>query len=199
MMRVKALIVAALLIAALDVHAYSVSVNKVPEFEKSFLKLALLPGSGPTGFDTIWLDDLLLQKLAARSVPVTPANVVRQAMFELELKELTAEGRARLAEKLDVDAFIVAVVDAAATENSGTVGLFAAGIFTAIPSERNTGSVQLAIVSATSGKVLMQGSGHGQSELRSKRGVIGKTFDRILDQVFTPQYFVAKRATASQQ
>jgi hypothetical protein len=30
------------------------------------------------------------------------------------------------------------------------------------------------------------------SELRSKRGVIGKTFDRILDQVFTRQFFAAR-------
>lgn len=194
MPKLRSVAALSVMLLAANAFAYSVSVNKVSGFDTSFTALAMLPGTGPTGFDTIWLDNLLAQKLAARGITVLPASVVRQAMFDLEIKQLTDDTRKQLAQKLNVDAFIVAAVDAWGTENAGTVGVFVAGIFTAVPSDRNTGSVQLAIIAADSGKVLMQGAGHGQSELRSKRGVIGKTFDRILAQVFTPQFFAARRS-----
>lgn len=171
----------------------SVQVNKVSDFGSSFKKLAILPAAGPAGFDTIWLDDVLSQKLASRKVRFVHPTIVRQAMFDLGITELTPEQRKALAEKLGVDAFIAAAVDAVGTQNAGAVGVLIGGIFTAIPSDKNTGSVQLVIISADNGKLLMRGIGHGESELRSKRGVVGSTFDRILDQVFTPEFFAARK------
>ena len=188
----RIVLVSTLLLVAANAAGYSVQVNKVSDFPTAFTTLAMLPASGPTGFDTIWLETLLAEKLTRRGITIIPARVVRQAMFDLQITAITEDNRRVLAQKVGADAFLAASVDAAGTENAGSVGVIIAGVFTAIPSERNTGSVQLAIVSAESGKLLMQGYGHGQSELRTKRGVIGKTFDNILDKVFTPDYF-AKR------
>lgn len=70
--------------------------------------------------------------------------------------------------------------------------MFVGNTFTAVPSKKSSGSVQLAIVSAATGKVLMQGTGFGESSARPKRGVIGKTFNEILNRTFTPSFFAAR-------
>lgn len=179
-------------LSAVPALAYSIHVNKASDFAVSFRKLAILPAVAPPGMDTIWVETVVLEKLLNKKLQVLPSSIVKQVMFDLEIKDLTAENRRQLAAKLGVDAFVVAAVDAAETENAGTVGVFIGTVFTAVPSERNSGSVQLAIIAADTGKVLMEGSGHGQSELRSKKGVIGKTFAEIVDRAFPPSFFVER-------
>jgi hypothetical protein len=177
---------------AAPAYAYSVHVNKVEHFATSFQKLAMLSAAAPANVDAIWVERVVLEKFLSKNLQILPASVVRQVMFELEIKELTVENRRLLADKLGVDAFVVAAVDSAGTENAGTVGVFVGTVFTAVPSERNTGSVQLAIIAAESGKTLMEGTGYGQSELRSRKGVIGRTFAEIVNRAFPAAFFVER-------
>jgi hypothetical protein len=46
------------------------------------------------------------------------------------------------------------------------------------------GNVQLLLIAAKSGKTLMQGTGFGESEWRSKKGVLRKVFQSILAKAF---------------
>lgn len=173
--------------------AYSIQVNKTSDFDTAFKTVAVLRASCPADFDCLWVENILAQKIRERGVAVVPTARVRQQMFDLEIKTITPENRQLLAQKLGVEAFVVAVVDSVTTEISGTTGIFIGNIFTASRSKRNSGSVQLAIVSAETGKVLMEGSGFGESSARPKRGVVGKSFNLILDRTFTPSYFQARR------
>ena len=183
---------AVLLIVAGTAYGYSIHVNKVADFPSSFKRLAMLPAVGPAGVDAIWVEQVVLEKFLKKKLQVVPAVVVRQVMFDMGIKQLDESNRHALADRLQVDAFIAAAVDSAGTENAGSVGVFIGAIFTAVPTDRNTGSVQLAIVSAETGRVLMEGTGYGQSELRSKKGVIGKTFAEIVDRAFTPAFFIER-------
>jgi hypothetical protein len=187
------LFVVLLLIAPVQAVAYSVDVNKVTDFAHSFSTLAILPASCPTGVDCLWVESLIAEKLAERTITVIPASRVRQTMFDLEIKTVTPESRALLAEKLAVDAFVVIAIDSMATEAGATTGVVIGNVFTAVPSKKNIGSVQLAIISAATGKALMEGTGYGESSARPKRGVIGKTFNLILDKTFTRDFFDARR------
>jgi hypothetical protein len=114
-------------------------------------------------------------------------------MFDLEMKVITPEGRSLLAEKLGVDAFVVIGIDSMVTESGGTTGVMIGNIFTATPSKKHLGSVQLAIVAAGTGRTLMEGSGYGESSARPKRGVIGKIFNLMFDQTFNKQFFAARK------
>jgi hypothetical protein len=190
-MRQTVILVLSLLVAP-SLWGYSVQVNKVTDFAQSFTRLAMLPASCPTGVDCIWIESLVAGKLSDRGLKIVAAPIVRQLMFDLEMKAVTPESRKILADKLGVDAFVVTAVDSMATENAGTTGVFIGNIFTAVPSRRTSGSVQLAIVSADTGKTLMEGTGFGESTARPKRGVIGKAFNQIIDRAFPPAFFAAR-------
>lgn len=186
-------LVLSLVITTPNALAYSVQVNKTADFATTFTTLAVLPASCPPDFDCLWVENILAEKLRGRGVTVVPTTVVRQQMFDLEIKTITSENRQALAQKLGVEAFVVASVDSVATESGAATGVFIGNIFTAVPSKKNSGCVQLAIVSAETGKVLMEGSAFGESSARPKRGVVGKSFNLILDRTFTPSFFAARR------
>jgi hypothetical protein len=169
---------------------YSVEVNKVADFPRSFETLAILPASCPPAVDCLWVESLIAGKLVERGLDVVPAAVVRQWMFDSGIKEVTPENRKILAEKLGADAFVVVVVDSMTSETSGSTGVFIGNVFTSAASKRSSGSVQLAVVAADSGKTLMEATGFGESTARPKRGVIGKTFNQIFDRAFNRQFFV---------
>ncbi len=175
---------------SLAAHGYSVEVNKVMDFPKSFRSLAMLPAACPSNVDCLWVESLVLGKLLERKLPIKPASAVRKMMFEMGVKELDDTNRRLLAQKLNVDAFVVVSIDSMTSESVGTTGVLVGNVFTAVPSKRNVGSVQLAIISAETGKPLMESTGYGESSARPKRGVIGKTFNEILSRAFPPQFYV---------
>jgi hypothetical protein len=189
---IRSLLLAIALLGSLNAWAYTVQVNKTPDFATAFQTLAVLPASCPPDFDCLWLENVIADKIRVRKVTVIPALVVRQRMFELEIKAITPENLKLLAEKLGVEAFVVAAVDSIATETSGATGVMVGTVFVAGAQKKSSGSVQMSIVSASTGKVLMEASGFGESSARPKKGVVGKAFNLILDRTFTPSFFAAR-------
>lgn len=92
MLRVAAFVIS-LVVAPASLWAYSVQVNKVPDFATSFSKLAVLPAACPPDFDCLWVEAVLGDKLRARGLDVMPTVVVRQWMFDLEITAVTPENR----------------------------------------------------------------------------------------------------------
>lgn len=204
--------VAIVLISCSARAGYNVSVNTVSDFPSAYHRLAILPAIGPDGFDVLWLEKSVFAQLAQRQVVAIPADVVRQAIFDLGLEEITPETIAKLGEKLGADAFILSVVGsvntkvtgAVSTGGSGATGTsaggfwssFATGFGATIPTERNTGSVQISIVT-TQGRVLMKGQGFGESDLRSLKGVVGTIYDQIFNRAFSAQFLRDRKAVQS--
>lgn len=205
-----------LLIAALVVLTststfadYNVSVNTVADFPSSYRRLAILPAIAPEGFDALWLEKAVFTKLAQRQVAAIPAEGVRQAIFDLELQEMTPEAIAKLADKIGADAFILPIVGSVSTRSVGSVSTggasattapaggywatFASGFGASVARERNTGFVQISIITKE-GRVLMKGQGFGESNLRSLKGVVGKIYDQVFDRAFTSQFLRERKA-----
>lgn len=168
---------------------YNIQVNKVSDFGSSFLRIAVLPAATADGIDPLWVEELLFGKLVSRRIRVIPVGRARQAMFDLGISTLTSENMRALAESLHVDAFIIPTVGGVGKESAGAVAipLYGGGAIAA-PIEINRGSIELSIVAAETGKVLMHGVAGGESGWRSTKGVVGTMFDKILDRCFTAEF-----------
>lgn len=163
-----------------------VEVNKSQDFPKGMSSVALMTPTCPANFDSEWLEEKFVKYLVSEfHLAVVPASVVRKAMFDMGIQAVTDQNRAELAKRLKVDAFVVPVINDSGSKSDGVM-IFntAPGIFTATQDKVNQGKVTLLIVDGASGKMLMQGTGHGESEFRSGKGVAWKIFKEILDEAF---------------
>lgn len=193
-MRRLLLLVSSIVIASQATAASNV--NTVSDFAISFRRLAIAPAISPTRIDPVWVEGLLQEKLALKGIQAIPSTVVRKGMFDLGIQKLDDASMAKLAKSLECDAFLIPIVKSSEVESEGAVGglMPYTGSFYALSMEVARGGVELAIVRARDGKVLLQGVASGYSDMRSERGVIGKIFSDILDQAFTRKVMTARSA-----
>ena len=111
---------------------------------------------------------------------VVVSSRVREALLEMGLEKLDDAGRRDLAATLDVDSFLVPVIVQATNESSGATGFWSGSSFWVTDSPVQVGSVQLALVRASDGRPILKGSGYGQSEWRTRKGVVSRVFHDIL-------------------
>jgi hypothetical protein len=103
--------------------------------------------------------------------------------------------RRDLAKRFGVDAFLIAAVADADRQSTGSVGYgsangfgkFVWGMFGAANIERSSGNVQIAIIRADDGKVLMRGTGFAESQTRSLNRVLANIAADILENAFWVQ------------
>jgi hypothetical protein len=115
------------------------------------------------------------------SAPVIiSAETVRQKMFEAGIIGLDEANRRQVAESLGVDGFLQVIVHGSSKETSGSVGVLIGTIVTMVPSDVSKGGVEVRVISADEGKLLLRGEAHGSSEFRSPKGVLGKMIGDIL-------------------
>ncbi len=165
---------------------YKVEVNKAPDFPRGVTAVALITPAAPGDFDVEWLESKFREYLSEEHhLTVVPASAVRQAMFDMGIQSITDQNRADIAKKLRVDAFVVPTIQFSGTKTEGTT-IFntAPGVFIASQDEVAQGRVTLLFVDGAAGKFLMQGSGKGESEFRSGKGIAWKVFREILEKAF---------------
>lgn len=184
----KPLIALALTTASFSLFAgYKVEVNKSPDFPRGITAVALITPAAPGDFDVEWLETKFGKYLAEEHhLAVVPAAAVRKAMFDMGIESVTDQNRADLAKKLRVDAFVVPAIQFSGTKTEGPM-IFntAPGVFSMSQDEVNQGRVTLLFVDGATGKILMKGTGKGESEWRSGKGVAWKIFKEILDKAFS--------------
>jgi len=165
---------------------YNVQVTKLPEFDSRVKSVALSPADCPEGLDCVWIEDRLLEDLKRyASIDVVPPSRVRQVMLELEINQVDETSRPVLAEHLHVDSFLIPLVGHASEESAGSISLWSGYSMTTIDDTVAKGRVELLVVGGTDGKVLLRGTGFGESDLRSQKGVIRKIFRQVLIKAFT--------------
>ena len=173
------------LLAPIVLAGYDVQVNTVPDFLKDITVVAVVPATCPPRVNCISAESDLAQELQKYGkFTVIPAERVRQAMIEAEIKQIDDTTRFTLAEKLHADAFLLPVIAESGTESQGGVGVWTGYTVTIVDSQVAKGNVQLLLIASKSGKTLMQGTGFGESEWRSKKGVLRKVFHSILAKAF---------------
>lgn len=173
------------LLATIVLAGYDVQVNTVPDFLKDVDTVAVVPMTCPSRVNCISAETDLVQELQKYGkFTVIPAERVRQAMLEAEIKEIDDSTRSTLAERLHADAFLLPVITESGTESQGGVGVWTGYTLTMVDSQVAKGNVQLLLIASKSGKILMQGAGFGESEWRSKKGVLRKVFQSILAKAF---------------
>jgi len=164
---------------------YNVRANVVQGALNTVHSIAVGPGVCPADFDCLWLESKLEEQLQGYPrFDFVPADRVRQAMLELGIDHLDDGARVRLAETLKVDAFLVPVIAHSGKESAGAVGIWTGYTFVMTDSPVAKGSVELVLVGAADGKMLFKGSGFGQSEWRTGKGVVLKIVREILIKTF---------------
>src|ERR1700682_2599630 len=135
---------------------YDIQVNTVDDFPTTFHHVAVLPAIAPDSVGPLWVEQLIFEKLLSRKIRVAPSSVVRKFMFDLGITTITPEALKQLAARLQVDAFVVASVGSTGSDVGGAVAapIYGGGFFAA-PIVTNRGSVEITIVAADTGKMLM--------------------------------------------
>lgn len=175
-----ALRLACMVMTASSVLAASVQVNHVDNLRSQITRVIILPPACPSNVDCNAFEQAITTQLLQRKLQIIPAALVRQRLFELETEQLTDQIRRDLAKQFGADAFVIAAVGDVQRQVAGSVGSgnatsagrFVWGMFTAANIERSSGNVQIAIVRAEDGKVLMRGTGYGESTVRGLNGVL---------------------------
>jgi len=168
---------------------YNVRANVVQGALDTVHSIAVGPGVCPADFDCLWLERKLEEQLQGYSrFAFVPTDRVRQAMLELGIDHLDDGSRVRLAETLRVDAFLVPVIGHSGKESAGAVGIWTGYTFVMADSSVAKGNVELILLGAADGKTLFKGSGFGESEWRTGKGVALKIVREILIKTFgSPQ------------
>ncbi len=178
-----------LLVPTLALAGYSVDVNSVPDLKGRVRTLAIAPGSCPPGVDCLWLEDKLRDAVAdhrsAGVMFVLSARQVREKMFALGIDAVDADARAKLAEAMSLDAFVIPIVQFSGMKSSGAVGTVTGSVFGIAQTEIAKGAVELLIVEPKSGAVLMKGIGYGDSGWKAEKGVLLSMFKKMLSRAFS--------------
>ena len=176
--------------ATIAFAGFQIQVDTITDLGKSFHRVAIVPCPAAEGVDPAWVDSLLLEKLTARHIAVVPAAKLRQLLFDLGATHVNDENKATLAEKLQVDAFHMSSVGSATTDTIAIIPLPYAGA----PILKTSGAVELTLVAADSGRMLMHGVASGGAGFRTKKSVIGGMFNQLMDRAFTPAFSAAYMA-----
>ena len=160
---------------------YDVRVNSVPNFLEGVKSIAIVPATCSASANCIAAEqDLALALQKYKRFTVIPAEAVRQAMMEAGFKNIDESALNSLRTSLNADVFLIPTVGA---ETSSTPGVWA-GAFVITGSDVSTGSLHLTLVDAKTGRTLMDAAGFGESDLRSRKGVVKHTIQEILLKAF---------------
>ena len=164
---------------------YNVRANVARGALDNIRSIAVGPGVCPPDFDCLWLESKLEEQLQGYPrYDFVSADRVRQAMLDLGIDHLDDSSRLRLAENLKVEAFLVPVIGHSGKESSGAVGVWTGYTFVMTESQVAKGNVELVLLGGADGKVLFKGSGFGESEWRTGKGVVLKILREILIKTF---------------
>lgn len=165
---------------------YSVDVNTVPDFLKSAGTIAVLPPICPADVDCVWLTKKVEDELTPyKHLKVVGPEKVGQAMFGLGIEQVGERERAPLARKVGADSLLVILVGHSDTVTKGHT-LYSTGNFmwASAPARYAKGGLEVSLVSAETGKVLMKGKGFGETGMRKQKGVLRKIFQKIIKEAF---------------
>lgn len=99
------------------------------------------------------------------------------------METLEGEDAQKVADLLGVDSFLLVVVGNAESHVQSAVALPAFnGGFIMAPNKRAQGGMEIRVVTAE-GRTLARGSGFGESGWRKGRGVVGKVFGSLVDEL----------------
>ena len=172
---------------SLVMAGYKIDVTKLPGATDGIETIAISPAVCSADVNCVWVEQKLFEDLAAyRQFRVVSASAVRQAMLELAIEKIDDQARIRLAEKLTADAFLIPIVRHGGKESEGAVGFWPGNMFYMGSDEVSKGSVELVLMKADTGKTIVKGVGFGESEWYGQKGVIAKTFRKILAEAFGP-------------
>lgn len=182
---IRAIATTLLLFVALQTFAgYEVEVTKATGFPASAGTVAVLPASCPSDVDCVTLNRTIAANMSRVKLRSLALPVVRQAMIDARIETITEENRQMLADKLGADSFLVVTVGSADTAAAGGTAIPIGGVIVLAPSKLARGTVEIRIVGARDGKLLMRGNGAGSSRARAETGVLAKTIARILERAF---------------
>lgn len=185
-MRTKLTTLIVLCCVVIPVQAgYSVKVNSVPNLLHAAGAIAVLPATCPPQVDCVWLDAKVAKELARYTqLKVIDTDAVTQVMFNLGIDSVGPEHRAQLSKSLGVDSLLMVRVGHSEVTKEVT-GYKSTGYrVRAITEKIAKGTLEVSIVSTKTGKPLMKGKGFAESEFRGGKGVLGKTFQKILRKAF---------------
>ena len=170
-------------LASLSAHADNPIVNLAPDFGQratTIKKIAIVPiDPCPAALECSAVEQqLFIEFRAAWSLRMVQAWQTRQKMFELGIGSLDAETKARLAEALSVDGFLVPTVPYIGVKQQGAALVLPAG---QAPEAR----VELLFVPVDSDLPLFRGTNQGQgTTMHSAEGLVKRLLKGILQKIF---------------
>lgn len=177
------LCLALLLLSQSALAGYNVDVTKVSNWSEVSGKIAIAPAMCPADFDCVWLNETMAEYVTEGYPFTAGPQQVAQAMLEAGVESLDGEGAQQIAELLGVDSFLLVVVgNSESTVQSAVAFPAFNGGFVMAPSKRAQGGLEIRVVTSE-GKTLARGSGFGESGWRKGRGVIGKVFGNLVDEL----------------
>ncbi len=98
------------------------------------------------------------------------------------IQAVTDENRAALAERLGADAFLLVVVGHSGSEAEGVgSGVVTGNVVTMSGFAIAKGGVEIAILSAKDGKLLLKGTGFGETDWKTEKGVLSKVLEKLFE------------------
>lgn len=173
-----------LLFSSQLIAGYNVNVAKVKDWSEASGKIAIAPAICPADFDCVWLNETMADYVGAEGYPFTAGPMeVSQGMLEAGVETLDGDSARLVADILGVDSFLIVMVGNSETRANSAVAVpVYGGGFIVAPNNRAQGGVEIRVISS-GGKSLARGSGFGESGFRKGRGVIGKVFDSLIDEL----------------
>jgi len=176
------------LLFAGDAFPYSSTVTTTSDFPAGIARVAMLPLVGcPSTVDCTSMEKEIAAsatKYSAKFQLVSPYRV-NQLMMDLGISQIDETNGAAVAEKLNVDTFLVVQIMHAGRTTEGDV-YYAVGdnMAMGIPYEVGVGNLEVRMIRAADGKALMKGSAFGKSEFYSEKGLIPRLFREVLEKAF---------------
>lgn len=184
-MRAAAALVLLSLCAASPGFCYTVDATTTAEFWDYADAIAVVPIEPcPGGIDCLDMEEDIHDDLLDDVQNVRSAHQVRQALMSINALRLTAENRLAVAQKLKVKAYLVVMIAHTDREETENYNIWVGDKWFLWEDSRNRGSVDVLLITADGGKLIMRGTGHGSSEFRSQKGVLMKIIGEILEKAF---------------
>lgn len=164
--------------------AYNADVSKVANWAEAAGKIAIAPAMCPSDFDCVWLNETMADYVGADGYPFTAGpRQVSQAMLEAGVESLDGEGAKQVADLLGVDSILIVAVGNAETRTSSAIAIpIYGGGFMMSPNNRAQGGLEFRVITPE-GRTLARGAGFGESGWRKGRGVVGKVFGTLIDEL----------------
>lgn len=171
------------LLPMLAFAGYNTNVVKTKDWASNARRIAIAPAACPTNFDCAWLNEKISGYVTEGYPFVVGPNDVSLALLEIGAESLSGDAIAMVAQKLNVDSFLIPVVGNAETKKDSAIAVPTyGGGFIVAQDEHAQGSIEIRVI-ASNGKLLARGNGFGESGIRRSKGVVAKVFGQLVDEL----------------